>query len=69
MADTNDHRTVGDVATRVDPLRGQRRALAARGAAVALVLGILALVLQAAATAVPAWGEFYNPDGMFFFDE
>lgn len=49
-------------ATRTEPQGGARRALAARGAAAALAVGICALALQSAATANPTWGYFSNPD-------
>ncbi|KAJ8678980.1 hypothetical protein QAD02_014767 [Eretmocerus hayati] len=42
--------------------RNQKRALAARYAAWALCLGMLACVLQCAATAFPTWAYFRNPD-------
>ncbi|CAD6237006.1 GSCOCG00002100001-RA-CDS [Cotesia congregata] len=63
MADPRNRQGVrGIAATATDPRRGKQRALAARGAAGALVLGILAVVLQSAATATPAWGYFTTPD-------
>lgn len=68
MADPRNRQGVrGIAATATDPRRGKQRALAARGAAGALVLGILAVVLQSAATATPAWGYFTTPDREFFF--
>ncbi|XP_043274157.1 uncharacterized protein [Venturia canescens] len=63
MADTNNRHGVHGVAsTAGDPLRGEKRALAARVASGALALGVLAVVLQSAATATPAWGYYTNPD-------
>uniref|UniRef100_A0A6V7JLD9 Uncharacterized protein n=1 Tax=Bracon brevicornis TaxID=1563983 RepID=A0A6V7JLD9_9HYME len=53
------------VGTSPDAERGRQRALAARGATGALVLGILAVILQSAAVGTPAWGYFVNPDGQF----
>lgn len=49
--------------TTTDPQRSEKRAVAARGAAGALALSVVALVVQAAATATPTWGYFSNPDG------
>lgn len=49
--------------TTTDPQRSERRAVAARSAAGALALSVVALVLQSAATATPTWGYFTNPDG------
>ena len=46
-----------------DPKRGERRALAARGALWALGLGVLAFILQSVATGTPTWAYFHNPDG------
>ena len=46
-----------------DPRRNERRALAARCAMWALCLGVLACVLQSAATGTPTWAYFHNPDG------
>ncbi|XP_025156347.1 uncharacterized protein LOC105192099 isoform X2 [Harpegnathos saltator] len=46
--------------TTTDPQRNEKRALAARGAAGALALSVLALVVQAAATATPTWGYYSN---------
>ncbi|XP_015593208.1 uncharacterized protein LOC107266826 [Cephus cinctus] len=70
MANTNGHRGVRDVATTTPDLQlGRKRALAARGAAGALALGILAVVLQAAATATPQWGYFSNPDAGSVFEK
>lgn len=64
MADTSNRQGIRGVAgTSSDPQRGEKRALAARAAAAGLVLGVLAVVLQSATTAVPAWGYFENPDG------
>ncbi|GAB1862003.1 hypothetical protein CAJAP_03082 [Camponotus japonicus] len=48
--------------TTTDPQRSERRAVAARGAAGALALGVVALVVQSAATGTPTWGYFSNPD-------
>ncbi|KAK0083266.1 hypothetical protein PV325_009051 [Microctonus aethiopoides] len=63
MADTSNHQSVRGIATTTsDPRRGEQRALAARGAMGALILGVLAVVLQSAATATPMWGYFTNPD-------
>ncbi|XP_044578828.1 uncharacterized protein LOC123261309 isoform X1 [Cotesia glomerata] len=63
MADPRNRQGVrGIAATATEPRRGKQRALAARGAAGALVLGILAVVLQSAATATPAWGYFTTPE-------
>ncbi|KAF7388474.1 hypothetical protein HZH68_012416 [Vespula germanica] len=57
------HHGVRAVATTTtDPRRNEKRAVAARGAAGALALSVLAVVLQSAATATPAWGYFTNPD-------
>lgn len=70
MADTSRQGVRGIIGTTGDSQRGEQRALAARGATGALALGIIAVVLQAAATATPAWGYFTNPDGKtlsFFF--
>ncbi|XP_032675675.1 uncharacterized protein LOC116846228 [Odontomachus brunneus] len=47
--------------TTTDPQRSEKRAFAARGAAGALALSVVALVVQAAATATPTWGYFTNP--------
>lgn len=49
--------------TTTDPQRSEKRAVAARGAAGALALSVVALVVQSAATATPTWGYFTNPDG------
>lgn len=49
--------------TTTDPQRGEMRAVAARGAAGALALSVVALVIQSAATATPTWGYFTNPNG------
>ncbi|KAL7287027.1 hypothetical protein TKK_0018779 [Trichogramma kaykai] len=46
-----------------DPRRGERRALVARGATWALAFGLLACIAQVAATAIPTWAYFHNPDG------
>ncbi|KAK2579759.1 hypothetical protein KPH14_011098 [Odynerus spinipes] len=60
----NNRQGVRAVATTTnDPRRNEKRAVAARGAAGALALGVLAVVLQSAATATPTWGYFNNPDG------
>ncbi|XP_025262751.1 uncharacterized protein LOC105251270 [Camponotus floridanus] len=48
--------------TTTDPQRSEKRAVAARGAAGALALGVVALVVQSAATGTPTWGYFSNPD-------
>ncbi|KAL6257829.1 hypothetical protein P5V15_011423, partial [Pogonomyrmex californicus] len=48
--------------TTTDPQRNEKRAIAARGAAGAVALSIVALVVQSAATATPTWGYFTNPD-------
>ncbi|KAH0956692.1 hypothetical protein HN011_007414 [Eciton burchellii] len=48
--------------TTTDPQRSEKRAVAARGAAGALALSVVALVVQSAATATPTWGYFTNPD-------
>lgn len=62
--DSNSRQGVRAVATTTtDPQRSEKRAVAARGAAGALALSILALVLQSATTATPTWGYFTNPDG------
>ncbi|KAK1135972.1 hypothetical protein K0M31_000542 [Melipona bicolor] len=62
--DSNNRQGVRAVATTTtDPQRSEKRAVAARGAAGALALSILALVLQSATTATPTWGYFTNPDG------
>ncbi|XP_023318106.1 uncharacterized protein LOC106650594 isoform X2 [Trichogramma pretiosum] len=45
-----------------DPRRGERRALVARGATWALAFGLLACIAQVAATAIPTWAYFHNPD-------
>ncbi|KAI4484040.1 hypothetical protein M0804_007496 [Polistes exclamans] len=59
----NRHQGVRAVATTTtDPRRSEKRAVAARGAAGALALSVLAVVLQSAATATPHWGYFNNPD-------
>ncbi|KOX73864.1 hypothetical protein WN51_13942 [Melipona quadrifasciata] len=61
--DSNNRQGVRAVATTTtDPQRSEKRAVAARGAAGALALSILALVLQSATTATPTWGYFTNPD-------
>ncbi|XP_012282288.1 uncharacterized protein LOC105700722 [Orussus abietinus] len=63
MADSSSRQGVRAVVeTPADARRSERRALAARGAAGALALGVVALVLQAAATATPSWGYYRNPD-------
>jgi len=49
--------------TTTDPQRSEKRAVAARGAAGALALSVVTLVMQSAATATPTWGYFTNPDG------
>lgn len=68
MADTSNHQGVRGIATTTsDPRRAEQRALAARGAMGALILGVLAVVLQSAATATPMWGYFTNPDGNLLF--
>ncbi|EFN88183.1 hypothetical protein EAI_17247 [Harpegnathos saltator] len=46
--------------TTTDPQRNEKRALAARGAAGALALSVLALVVRAGATATPTWGYYSN---------
>lgn len=62
--DSSNRQGVRAVATTTtDPHRSEKRAVAARGAAGALALSILAVVLQSAATATPTWGYFTNPDG------
>ncbi|XP_012059402.1 PREDICTED: uncharacterized protein LOC105622595 [Atta cephalotes] len=48
--------------TTTDPQRSEKRAVAARGAAGALALSVVALVVQSATTATPTWGYFTNPD-------
>lgn len=63
MADTNSRNGVRGVITMSDPHRGKQRALAARGATLALVLGVIAFLLQTAATATPSWGYFGSPEG------
>ncbi|XP_043261892.1 uncharacterized protein LOC143340838 [Colletes latitarsis] len=61
--DSSNRQDVRAVATTTtDPQRSEKRAVAARGAAGALALSILAVVLQSAATATPTWGYFTNPD-------
>ncbi|PBC34658.1 uncharacterized protein LOC122720396 [Apis laboriosa] len=61
--DSSNRQGVRAVATTTtDPHRSEKRAVAARGAAGALALSILAVVLQSAATATPTWGYFTNPD-------
>ncbi|XP_029032079.1 uncharacterized protein LOC117600518 [Osmia lignaria lignaria] len=61
--DSSNRQGVRAVATTTtDPQRSEKRAVAARGAAGALALSILAVVLQSAATATPTWGYFTNPD-------
>ncbi|XP_076675750.1 uncharacterized protein LOC143372947 [Andrena cerasifolii] len=61
--DPSNRQDVRAVATTTtDPQRSEKRAVAARGAAGALALSILAVVLQSAATATPTWGYFTNPD-------
>ncbi|XP_076237673.1 uncharacterized protein LOC143181224 [Calliopsis andreniformis] len=61
--DSSNRQDVRAVATTTtDPRRSEKRAVAARGAAGALALSILAVVLQSAATATPTWGYFTNPD-------
>ncbi|XP_034935562.1 uncharacterized protein [Chelonus insularis] len=62
MADPRNRQDVRGITIPSDPQRGKQRALAARGAAGALLLGVLAVVLQSAATATPAWGYFTTPD-------
>ncbi|KZC07560.1 hypothetical protein WN55_08331 [Dufourea novaeangliae] len=62
--DSSNRQDVRAVATTTtDPQRSEKRAVAARGAAGALALSVLAVVLQSAATATPTWGYFTNPDG------
>ncbi|XP_046746726.1 uncharacterized protein LOC124411571 isoform X2 [Diprion similis] len=63
MAESNNHHQSHRGMMTVQPTLDEKRALAARGAAGVLALGILALVLQSAATATPTWGYFSNPDG------
>ncbi|CAL7936434.1 unnamed protein product [Xylocopa violacea] len=61
--DSSNRQGVRAVATTTtDPQRNEKRAVAARGAAGALALSILAVVLQSATTATPTWGYFTNPD-------
>ncbi|XP_050583206.1 uncharacterized protein LOC126918829 [Bombus affinis] len=61
--DSSSRQGVRAVATTTtDPQRSEKRAVAARGAAGALALSILALVLQSVTTATPTWGYFTNPD-------
>lgn len=61
--DSSNRQGVRAVATTTtDPHRSEKRAVAARGAAGALALSILAVVLQSAATATPTCGYFTNPD-------
>ncbi|XP_076375801.1 uncharacterized protein LOC143258995 [Megalopta genalis] len=61
--DSSNRQDVRAVATTTtDPQRSEKRAVAARGAAGALALSVLAVVLQSAATATPTWGYFTNPD-------
>ncbi|XP_076760072.1 uncharacterized protein LOC143428814 [Xylocopa sonorina] len=61
--DSSNRQGVRAVATTTtDPQRSEKRAVAARGAAGALALSILAVVLQSATTATPTWGYFTNPD-------
>ncbi|KAG7206361.1 hypothetical protein KM043_003730 [Ampulex compressa] len=61
--DSSNRQGVRAVATTTtDPRRSKKRAVAARGAAGALALSVLAVVLQSAATAIPTWGYFTNPD-------
>jgi len=49
--------------TTTDPHQNEKRALAARGAAGALAVSVVALVIQSAATGTPTWGYFTNPAG------
>ncbi|XP_076303674.1 uncharacterized protein LOC143221901 [Lasioglossum baleicum] len=61
--DSTNRQDVRAVATTTtDSQRNEKRAVAARGAAGALALSVLAVVLQSAATATPTWGYFTNPD-------
>ncbi|XP_054006621.1 uncharacterized protein LOC128891250 isoform X2 [Hylaeus anthracinus] len=61
--DSSNRQDVRAVATTTtDPQRSEKRAVAARSAAGALALSVLAVVLQSAATATPTWGYFTNPD-------
>lgn len=64
MADTNSRHGVRGIVTTNDSSDwGKQRALAARGATVALVIGVIAFLLQAAVTFTPAWGYFGSPYG------
>lgn len=74
MADTHLHQSVRSLASNnntTDPdlrERGERRAQAARGAAGALALGVLAVALQSAATATPTWAYYSNPECKYFIN-
>ncbi|XP_046622948.1 uncharacterized protein LOC124306370 isoform X1 [Neodiprion virginianus] len=62
MAESNNHHQSHRGMMTVQPTLDEKRAVAARGAAGVLAVGVLALVLQSAAAATPTWGYFSNPD-------